>query len=188
MPHRYISDLPITERDLVFFDTETTGLDYDSELVEIGLVKARRQSFEILAEVDIKILPAHLDRADPESLEIINYNQDEWSAEGMSLKNGLEKFLTYTNEAILVGHNLLFDYLKIEQSLWQCQLKGNYFYKGLDTFCLGWFLLEGRPEFKTISLRELAEFFKIDRGQAHRAIDDARTTYQVFMKLMNYNK
>ncbi|MBS3903574.1 MAG: 3'-5' exonuclease [Anaplasmataceae bacterium] len=180
--------IPLSERDFVFFDTEMTGLNFEHELIEIGFVKAKRQTFEFISEGDIKIFSKDITKADPNALEVIHYDPDEWAREAVPLKEGIEKFLAHTEDAILVGQNLPIDWLRLEQSLYACNLKANYYYKGLDTFSLGWLLFGDIPGFDRMSLREMAEFFNIDRGQAHRALDDARTTYQVFKALVKYHE
>ncbi len=174
----------IHDRDLVFFDCEFTGLRFDHEITEIGLVKAKAGSFEILNERDIKLKPEHIENADPSGLEISGYDEEEWKREGVEMKAGLEEFLRYTKDAILVGHNVSVDMLHLEKALWDHDLEGNYFYKPLDTFALAWLQLRDDPSLVRFSLRELANYFGVDRGRAHRAIDDARTTYQVFLRLI----
>lgn len=175
-------ELIVDNLDLVFFDTETTGLNLAHELIEIGLVKVRAKTYEVISEKDIKIKPVHIETANPDALLINGYNAPEW-AEAYDLKNGLIEFLKYTDGTMLVGHNLAFDWMHIKKSLEQCGLEANYYYKGLDTFSLAWQKLASTGKFKRYSLKELAPYFGIDPGHAHRAIDDARTTYQVFLKL-----
>lgn len=84
---------------------------------------------------------------------------------------------------MLVGHNLPMDWLFLKKSLTEQGLAPNFYYKGLDTFSLAWQKLRHTGKFRRYSLSELAPYFGIDQGQAHRALDDARTTYQVFKKL-----
>ena len=48
-------EVNVAEADLVFFDTETTGFDLNKELIEIGLVKVKAKTFEIIIECYIKI-------------------------------------------------------------------------------------------------------------------------------------
>ncbi|MEK7110556.1 MAG: 3'-5' exonuclease [Patescibacteria group bacterium] len=177
-------EVNIREADLVFFDTETTGLNFSHELIEIGLVKVKAKTFEVLAERDIKIKPAHIETADAEALRIVGYDHDEWMRDGVDLKTGLEEFLSYTESVVLVGHNLPFDWMHVRKSLEECGLRPNYFYKGFDTFPMAWQKLRNDSRFLKFSLEELGNYFGIDRGRAHRAIDDARTTYQVFRKLI----
>ncbi|MEK7093986.1 MAG: 3'-5' exonuclease [Patescibacteria group bacterium] len=176
--------LLVNERDLVFFDCEFTGLRFDHEIVEIGFVKAKARTFEIVKERSIKLKAKHIENADPTALEIIGYDPEEWEREGVDMKEGLEEFLRYTKDALIVGHNVSVDLIHLEKAFWDYNLKANYFYKPLDTFSLGWLELRDNPALTNFSLRELASYFAIDRGQAHRGIDDARTTYQVFLKLI----
>lgn len=177
-------DVNVAEADLVFFDTETTGFDLDKELIEIGLVRAKAKTFEVIAECDIKIKPTHIETADPDALLVVGYDPEEWDKEGVDLKTGLEKFLSYTSGTVLVGHNIAADWMHVKKSLEQCGLRPNYYYKGLDTFSLAWQKLAGHEGIQGISLRELRAYFNIPEGRAHRAIDDARVTYQVFLKLL----
>lgn len=174
----------LDDRDLVFFDTETTGLPPSAEIIEIGYVKAKAKTFEFLSEGDIKIKPSRIDLASPEALKINGYSEDEWAREGVGKTEGFTAFLRETKDAMLVGHNLAFDREHLEIELENLGMEPNYFYKGLDTFVLAWLLLRGKPELKKYSLSELAPYYGIDQGRAHRAIDDARTTYYVFKKLL----
>jgi len=180
--------IPVLERDLVFFDTETTGLELDKEIIEIGYVKARAGTFEVIEEGDIKIKPEHIEAASPEALEINGYDAEEWAREGVSAKEGVQKFLSVTKNALLVGHNLPFDWAHLLVLLQQLGTEPNFFYKGFDTFPMAWLLLRGDPKFVKFSLEELSAHFGIDQGRAHRAIDDARTTYRVFKKLTEMRK
>ena len=177
-------EINVAEADLVFFDTETTGFDLSKELIEIGLVKAKAKTFEIIAEKDIKIKPVHIETADPDSLGIVGYDPAEWERDGVDLKTGLEQFLSYTEGCVLVGHNIAFDWMHVKKSLEQFGMNFNYYYKGLDTFSLAWQKLAGQPNLAHMSLRELSTYYSLPEGRAHRAIDDARMTYQVFVKLL----
>lgn len=171
------------ELDLVFFDTELTGLDMHHEMIEIGFVKVKAKTFEVIAEKQIKIKPMRLLEANEESLAIAGYNDVEWE-KATDLGSALQDFLTYTDGAMLVGHNLPMDWLFLKKSLAECGLSANFYYKGLDTFSLAWQKLHGTGAFRRYSLKELAIHFNIGQGNAHRALDDARTTYQLFKKLL----
>ncbi len=175
-------EIVVDDLDLVFFDTETTGLDLTHEIIEIGLIKAKARTFEVISEKDIKIKPMHLETASSDALFINGYNDTEW-AQAVDLKTGLQEFLSYTQGTMLVGHNLAFDWMQIKKSLEQCGLQQNYYYKGLDTFSLAWQKLRTKAKLRRYSLKELSDYFGVNQGQAHRAIDDARTTYQIFKKL-----
>ncbi|MDP3880661.1 MAG: 3'-5' exonuclease [bacterium] len=180
-------DTPLEELDLVFFDCEFTGLEIlKHELIEIGFVKAKAKTLEFIEEGDIKILPQHIETADPHSLQLNGYNEEEWKNEGVGKKEGLEEFLRHTENCMLIGHNVNADRMFVQKALEEVGLKPNFHYKSLDTLSLGWAKLKDKGNFKTFSLlNELAPHFEVDTGREHRAIDDARTTYQVFKKLID---
>lgn len=181
-------DIPINERDLSFIDTEFTNFAlFKSELLEIGIVRVKANTFEIIDEIDIKIKPSHIETANPESLKVVGYDEKEWDEEGMDLKKGVEIFLDFVKDSILVAQNLPADWMILQKSIEECGLKPTYFYKGLDTFSLGWLLHGDKPEFPKLSLKELANHYNVDMGQHHRAIDDARTAYRIFLKLIKDN-
>lgn len=178
-------NININSLDLVFFDLEMTGLEARHEIIEIGFVKAKAKTFEILGEGDIKILPARIHEADPAALLINGYDENEWKRDGVDLKTGLEKFLQQTDGCMLAGHNLASsDMPFLKRALDQVGLKENFFYKMLDTFPIAWAKLRKTEGLGRFSLEELAQYFSVDRGLAHRAIDDARTSYGVFLKLI----
>src|SRR5437870_2630615 len=96
------------ELDLVFFDTELTGLDLRHEIIEIGLIKAKAKTFEQIAEKQIRIKPARLQDANASSLQIAGYTEEAWR-DAVDLKTGLQEFLSYADGCMLVGHNLPVD-------------------------------------------------------------------------------
>ncbi len=169
---------------MVFFDTEFTGFELDKEVIEIGFIKVRAGDLSVIAEGDIKIKPEHIERATPEALVINGYNEAEWARDGVSRDAGLAEFLRHTKDAVLAGHNVAADWMHLHNSLERSGLKPNFFYKSVDTFSMAWQKLRGNPAFTKFSLEELANYFGVDRGRAHRAIDDARTTLAVYKKLI----
>lgn len=177
------NNIDVRNFDLIFVDTELTGLDLKHEIVEIGFLKVEKGTYKVLAEKCIKIKPARLADANPESLAISGYNEKDW-ADAVDLKTGLTDFLSYTDNCMLVGQNIGVDMMHIKNGLEQCGLKPNYFYKGIDTFTLAWNKLIENTEIKRFSLSELAPHFGVNAGTQHRALDDARTTYGVFLKLI----
>ncbi|MDO8601589.1 MAG: 3'-5' exonuclease [bacterium] len=178
------STIKVWERDLIFFDTEFTGFELDKEVIEIGFIKVRAGDLSVIIEGDIKIRPEHIERATPEALVINGYNEAEWANDGVSRAAGLTEFLKHTQDAVLAGHNVAMDWMHLHNALERSGLKPNFFYKSLDTFSMAWQKLRGNPAFVKFSLEELGNYFGVDRGRAHRALDDARTTFGVYKKLI----
>lgn len=177
-------EIYVNNLDIVFFDCEMTGLTQEHELIEIGYVKVKANTFEVIEEGDIKMLPTRIEKADPDALTVNGYNAEEWAREGVSLVDGLSAFSQKTEGAMLAGHCVTTDVFFLKKSLFEVGLPENFFYKMIDTFPLAWSALRQKEGFTKFSLNELSAYFGIDRGRAHRAIDDARTTYQVFKKLI----
>lgn len=177
---------------LAFIDFETTGLGFDSEIIEMAVVTASQTSLEILEEWSVKIEPKYLDRADQDSLAINGYNAAEW-ADASEIKPALKLFLEKTSGKVLVGHNLCVDWLWLHRSLFENGLlpsmkfeSGKFYYQGFDTISLAYSKLRNIPGIEKFSLDELTKYFGISRLRAHRALDDARATYELFVKLLNY--
>ncbi len=178
-------EIDIRSLDIVFFDCEMTGLTMAHELIEIGYVKVKAKTFEVISEGDIKIKPKKIHEADPAALVVNGYDDEEWAKDGVDLKTGLLKFLAVTDGCMLAGHNIASSDLPfLKKSLFEVGVEPNFFYKMLDTFPIAWVKLRGSEGLTRLSMDELTHYFGVDRGKAHRAIDDARATYQIFLKLL----
>lgn len=170
--------------DLAIVDIETTGIKLKSEIIEIGLIKISPYNFSIIDEWEIKIKPQRLMDAEPEALKITGYNEKEWEA-GVSEEEGIAAFLAKTENCILVGHNLSFDLMHLTQSIERNKMRPTFWYKSVDTFTLAWQKLRNDPRIKSLSLDELARYFGISPEPPHRALNDCKTTYKVFLKLLS---
>ncbi|MCL5016018.1 MAG: 3'-5' exonuclease [Patescibacteria group bacterium] len=184
MANYKLYDVPMRDRDLAFIDTETTGLFLDKELLEIGVVRVDAKTLEIKSQADIKIKPSHIELADPEALRVVNFDSEEWERDGIPLREAVERFLDLVKDAILVGHNLAFDWMHIQNAIESCGLEPTYFYKGLDIFSIAWVKFIEDPFLEKMSLKEMANYFGIEIEHHHRAIDDALATYRIFTKLI----
>ena len=178
--------------DLAFIDFETTGLGFDSEIIEMAVITVNHQNLEVLEEWSVKIKPNYLDRADPDSLAINGYNDVEWT-DALEIKPALQMFLQKTSDKVIVGQNLCFDWLWLHRSLFENGMlasmkfeSGKLYYQSLDTVSLAYSKLRNVPGIEKFSLDELTKYFGISRLRAHRALDDARATYEPFVKLLNY--
>ncbi len=180
--YEQLKKFPVKDLDFSFIDTETTGPEPHHELTEIAVVKVSSYNFSVLDEWEAKIKPRHIELADPEALKISHYSEEDW-AEAMDLESALKIFLEKTDKTILVGHNLLFDWFYINKSLAEYGLQPTFYYKGLDTFSLGWQKVRHLPDIQHLSLSEMARHFGIVQEKAHSALNDAQTTYKVFLKL-----
>lgn len=171
-------------RDLCFFDIESTGLSVYGEMIEIGAIRVETDGLNIMDEFSTKILPERIETADPEALEVVGYDEKLWKKEAIPIREALEKFLVFADDCVLVAHNLAFDWMWLQRSLEDNGLTPTYFYHGLDTVSLAW-LRTQQDDIRTgLSLKNLSRNFDIDMGTHHNALDDAKTAYNIFVKLI----
>jgi len=169
--------------DLAFIDTETTGRGFNCQLIEIAVVRVNSFNFAILEEWEAKIKPRHLENAEPEALEITHYNEKDW-ADALDEETALKIFLQKVEKTILVGQDISFDLFYIYKALAVYNLTPTFWYKSLDTFSLAWQKLRNNSNLRHLGLNELMTYFKMTRERPHSALDDSRTAYKVFLKLI----
>lgn len=179
--------LPFYDFDLAFVDTETTGFAFSHEIIEIAVLRVNNYDFTVLEEWDAKIRPKNIAIASPEALKVAHYDEAVWAG-AKSLEEVMPEFVEKTKNTILVGHNLPFDWAHIHKALAACNLEPLFWYKGLDTVSLAWHLLRGEKGIQSLSLQELSKYFGIVQKNPHSALDDARTTHRVFVKLASSKK
>lgn len=183
MAYKFNGQFNFKDLDLAFVDTETTGRGFEHEIIEIAVVRASGFNFSLIDQWEAKIKPRNIELAEPESLKINGYNEDDWES-AMALEDAMKIFLQKTENAILVAHNLVFDWYYIHKALEECKLESTFWFKGLDTISLAWLKLRDKPEIKNLSFRELTRYFDIGNNQLHRALGDAKTTYELFKKIV----
>jgi DNA polymerase III epsilon subunit family exonuclease len=172
---------------LAFIDVETTGLNRDThEIIELGLVLARMKDgvLSVIDELDVKIVPKHIETAELQALRINGYNEADWLF-ATSLEEAMNVFSEKTKGAIFVAHNLTFDYGFIEKAFEKTGTHNEMHYHKIDTISLAFGILHTNDDIGKLSLRVLCEKYGIENKKAHSAHADAYALYEVFKKLMN---
>ena len=90
----------------------------------------------------------------------------------------LGAFLEFCGELPLLGHNILFDYSFVKHQAVNCGLE--FEKEAVDTLKIARAVL---PELPSRSLQNLRQYFEIPQEDAHRALEDARTTYHLYERL-----
>ena len=171
------------KHNFAFVDIELTGLSVGKhEIIEIGCVLTNPE-LKVIEEFELKIKPEHLEWADPVSLKISPYNEEEW-AEALGLPEAMKIFTEKAKESIMVGHNVAFDSGFLEYAFGQTGIQNLMHYHKLDTISIAWAKLHKSPDLEHFSLRELCARFGIVNEKAHTALSDARATFELYKKLM----
>lgn len=156
-------------------DLEMTGLAAKvDQIIEIGAVKVR----------DGKIVDTYGTLVNPKTVippkvtELTGITTDMVkSAKDLDL--AMEEFLEFIGDDILVGHNLVFDYGFMKQ--WAVNHKRPLEKKAMDTLKIARMLL---PREQSKKLEALCGYFHIKRDHAHRALDDAIETKELWDALV----
>ena len=169
------------DRDLVFLDSETTGLDPNfNEAIEWAAIRETRDGQETTFEARVK--PTYPERFHPKAMEVNGYTKEAWenTPPESAVAAGLAKIC---DGAILVAHNVSFDEGFLTAFLKKHDLKPTWHYHKLDTMALAWpLVLSG--EISGVSLSNLCEWAGTKQPTPHRAMADARCVQMVYKRLM----
>lgn len=180
-----------TKKPLIFVDLETTGTTPGKhEIIEIGAVRAAPEPpYAIEAEFEVKVEPQRLFDADPEALKVNRFNEGEWRG-ALPEAEAVRQFIEFAAGGRIWGWNVSFERVFLEPAINRAgftadRLNIDYVWFDLKVLFMLWAKLQGRekelgPRFGLSTARPL---FKITDTGAHRALPDARATYEVFVKL-----
>lgn len=165
------------QQNIIAFDTETSGkYPLESEICEIGAVKWKNgkiiDKFQTLIKPSIPMGDAVIK---------IHGITNEMVSKSPSIDEVLPKFINFIEDSLLLAHHAPFDlgFLAAELEKISMVLPTN--------LCLCTSLLSRSlfPESKNHRLQTLIQFFNINQGQAHRALDDAIACLEVGLKCLN---
>jgi DNA polymerase-3 subunit alpha (Gram-positive type) len=157
--------------DYTVIDLEMTGLAPSRDhVIEIGAVRVR--GGEIVDTYGTLVNARH-----PIPQEVVELTgiTEEMEATGKPEDEAMRQLLAFIGDDLLVGHNISFDYSFIRQ--WTVNQRLPLELYACDTLRIARGLL---PEAQSKSLENLCTYFGIKRENAHRALDDAVETQQVF--------
>lgn len=173
------------ERDLVFIDLETSGLDPDKhEILEIAACRQANDFSKPECWVERKTFPIHIDTAEEKALEINGYRDDIWREKAVPLKSALEDFVMLCDgEVTLIAHNPCFDWGFIRPALNKYNLRPTMDYHLIDSASMMWpFVMSGMLE--SVKLEKCCDFWNVSNHGAHGARRDVERTMEVYKALV----
>ena len=159
----------------VVVDIETTGAHpIHSEIIEIGAVYI--EDGKVVKTFNELVCPTS---EIPEYIRMMTGITDEMVADKPPIAEVLPRFITFCEDAPLVGHNIiLFDYRMLKANATRLGL--GFEKDGLDTLIISRQMLQELPSRK---LGDLCTYYGIDLHNAHRAYEDAHATYELLEHL-----
>jgi DNA polymerase III epsilon subunit-like protein len=189
-------------RDFCVADLETTGLNEEfDQILEFGAIHVRDgqvvREFNQLVKPSLPII---------EDIEVnpafVNGITNEMVKDAPGIREALGNFLKFVDNRLILGHNWIgFDnkWVRANTQFW---FGKSFWNRTMDSLILAKKVLpkkvasgkspcpdpysETNPTGYRVldhKLQTLADYFKIDPGDAHRASDDCRTTLKVFIEL-----
>jgi ATP-dependent DNA helicase DinG len=155
---------------IVALDIETTGLDPDKDaILEIGALRFNGRRLE--SEWSQLINPG---RPIPAFITQLTGITNEMVANAPTLNEVLGELVEFVNHDPILGHSINFDlsFLRRYRILALNEI--------LDTYEMAAVLL---PNAGRYSLGALAQALAVPLAATHRALDDARTTYGIYLRL-----
>ena len=160
--------------DYVVIDLEMTGLNAKTDkILEVAAVRIREgrevASFSAIVNPGVKL--------SEKVVQLTGITQMH-ADDGAPVDETMQQFLEFLGEDVLVGQNVIFDYSFLKQ--WATNHKIALEKQAVDTLKLARQFL---PKEQKKDLESLCVYFEIPRVNAHRALDDAKETAQIFEKM-----
>jgi DNA polymerase-3 subunit epsilon len=176
------------KRLLVFIDLETTGVDMEKhEITEIACLVVDPKTLKIKKRFERKIMPEHLERADPEALKITGFSKRVWKKEAKPLEKVLKDLNQLTPKGMFIGWNISFDRPFLEKAIREKGVELNYDYHWLDVSMLVYEKLFFDKKPKRLKLTAACKVLGVPRGKAHTAMADVKATLEVYRYLRKKN-
>lgn len=159
----------------VAFDTETTSLSSKTgNIIEIGAIAFDKNG--IISTWNSLFNPGyHI----PQEITNLTHISDEMVFNSPKIESKLQNFMQFIDNHILIAHNAMFDVKFLNKELQSFGMKESS-NKVIDTLMYSKWAYPTLPKHK---LDFLADYFNFDKGQSHRATDDAFTCMQLFIKI-----
>lgn len=172
------------KRPIAITDLETTGLSPEHhEIIEIALLLVSPESLTVLDSWEAKVRAHHLSTADPVALKVNQYREEEWS-DSVSLRDALGEYARRTRDAVLLAHNVSFDWSFLIAASDKTGIPLSLHYHRLDLLSIAYAILHGNKEVGSMRLTDLANYFHVINPQPHRAMGDTFTAFEVLKKLL----
>ncbi len=173
-------DIPLNKATYVVFDLETTGLStrYD-RITEFGGI--RFENGQIVKTLDLLINP---ERQIPKAIVEKTHISNEMVKDKPTIEQVIDQILEFMDGAILVSHNITFDYGFIAENLRRMG-REKFVKPAIDTLSLSRYLFPEASAHRLGSLSKNLGMDNYDDEEAHRADYDAKILNEVWLAMLS---
>lgn len=174
-----LSNYKTSAREYIVFDIETTGLSNKNDrITEIGALKIDGDG-RVIDEFSQLVNP---EKKIPEFIVNLTGITDEMVKDKPKISQVIKEFYDFIGDAILIAHNATFDIGFIRENMSKEGLEIDN--PVLDTLELA---RASFPNLKNHKLNTLAKYLSVSLENHHRAVDDAKATADIFLKILEIN-
>ena len=175
---KYSSSGGRTKDSFVVIDIETDGLNKDeNEIIEVGAVKCDRDKITEFSSLVIsnKDLPFSITK-------LTGITNETISNEGKPIREVMEELCNFVGELMIIGYGIDFDIGFINRNLEKLGML-KLTNKTIDIMKT----VKSEKQLSNYKLQSAVNAYGIDKTVPHRALQDAKIIYELFLKL-NENK
>ncbi|KKU03005.1 MAG: Exonuclease [Candidatus Amesbacteria bacterium GW2011_GWB1_47_26] len=171
------------DRPVLFIDLEMTGLDMSRhEIIEVAALLTYPPKFDIANSYYIRVLPTHLDTADPDALRITSYDRQNW-ADAIPLRQVLVELSQFAPDCILAGWSVQNEWNFLIHALEAEKLPYFFDDKMIEVWSLAYARFYGSTEMERLNLANTAKLLGIHVAR-HQPDSDIRATHEIFKRLI----
>lgn len=176
----------LSEFNLAFYDSETTGLsEIDHEIIEMAVIIYDPRQDKVIEEWETKIAPIHIETASPKALQINGYINNPGLYTG-NLKSALIKFNSLVRGCMIIGQNTDFDLKFAYKNMADLNIKPSFDrHRKLELMSMSWFAVKD-SDIPGMSLSDLCNHFSVSNIGAHAALIDSRRSLEIYRSLISY--
>lgn len=161
--------------DFTVLDIETTGVNpHKDKIIEISAIRYRNN--EEIAEFSTLVNP---EMTIPKEITTLTGIRNEDVVCAPKIDRAIPQFIEFLNNDVVLGHNVRFDINFINTALAELDIT-SLENKIIDTLQISRKLL---PNIENHQLGTIARHFGIVAENAHRALDDCKTTANIYLSL-----
>lgn len=179
---KYSSKKPVNTRTRTYIvlDIETDGLDEDKNaIIEIAALKVDNLNIETFHRLILYAgdLPDLI-------VKLTGIHVDELNNEGVDLIQALDDLAQFCCNHLIAGYNINFDMNFINNKYWKLSSKT----LSNETVDLMRMVKKDKILLPNYKLQTVLDSYDIEQKVTHRALDDVRVTYELSLKLNEFQK
>jgi len=173
---------PINKKDLIITDFETTGTDFRThEIIEIGAIRVDYQ-LNIIEEYCQKTKINHPELLTESAKRCNGYQEHLWK-NSKDLEESIKEYLVLAKSAIFVAHNTTFDWLFLNQAMYNFKIKDTFDRYKYDIPTIFHTLY---PDAEYIGVDSISKMLGLpEEVKPHAAINGVRQSLKILRRLKN---